>query len=301
MNDAVYIKHHPHGAGKWIYEGFARAWKSLGFNVLSFSDILQIKSGARFIMTTESDIERGTEVLKDFEKSFVFVQPFKFPEPWGRHPNWITSVSREIAEISNSIPSIKKWTFVNDVHNESYKPWNDVCYVPLAFDSLSYQLPDFSIEKKFDVCFVGGWADNGFNEKQKRIIDYLGPIQQSGIRCGFFINSGLTHNQENFVICSSRVALNIHDEYQAKLGLDLNERTFKSLAMAGILVSDSVSEMKNLFPHVKISNDPEEMLSNINRYLNLNKSDIANERFENRKMILENHTYLNRVERMIQL
>jgi hypothetical protein len=301
MNNVVYIKHHPHSAGKWIYEGFARAWKSLGFNVLFFSDISQIKSNARFIMTTESDIENGIDILSGVEKSFVFVQPFKFPEPWGHHPNWITSVSQESAKRSSLIPSIKKWTFVNDVYNESYKSWGDVHYVPLAFDSLGYQLPDFNIEKKFDVCFVGGWADNGFNEKQKRIIDYLGPIQQSGIRCGFFINSGLTHDQENFVICSSRVALNIHDEYQAKLGMDLNERTFKSLAMAGILVSDSVSEIKNLLPCVKISNDPVEMLSNINLYLDLNESDLANERFKNRKMILDNHTYVNRVERMIQL
>ncbi len=301
MNNTVYIKHHPHSAGKWIYEGFARAWMSLGFEVLFFNDISQIKSDARFIMTTESDIERDMDVLGSVEKSFVFVQPFKFPEPWGRHPNWVTSVRRETAEKSNLLSSIKKWTFVNDVQNENYKPWTDVHYVPLAFDSLGYQLPDFNIEKKFDVCFVGGWADNGFNEKQKRIIDYLGPIQQSGIRCGFFINSGLTHEQENFVICSSRVAINVHDEYQVKLGLDLNERTFKSLAMNGVLVSDSVFEMKNLFPDVKISNSPEEMLKIVNGYLEIDENELKNERSRNRNMILENHTYVKRVERMMKL
>ena len=301
MKGSVYIKHHPHSAGKWIYEGFARAWMSLGFDVSFFSDISQIKSDVRFIMTTESDIERGIGVLSSAEKSFVFVQPFSFPDPWGHHPNWITSVSRDRAESSNSIPSIKKWTFVNDVHNESYSPWGDVHYIPLAFDSLGYQLPDFNIEKKFDVCFVGGWADNGFNEKRKRIVEYLSKIQQPGIRCGFFVNSGLTHEQENFVICSSRVALNIHDEYQEKLGLDLNERTFKSLAMNGVLVSDNVAEMKNMFPSVKISNSPEEMLDAVNRYLDLDESDLTNERVRNRSMILENHTYVKRVERMMQL
>lgn len=301
MNNTVYIKHHPHSAGKWIYEGFARAWISLGFEVSFFNDISQIKSDARFIMTTESDVERDIDVLGSVEKSFVFVQPFKFPEPWGRHPNWITSVKRETAEKSNSIASIKKWTFVNDTKNLNYRPWEDVHYIPLAFDSVGYQLPDFNIEKKFDVCFVGGWANNGFNEKQKRIIDHLSLVQQSGIRCGFFVNSGLTHEQENFVICSSRVALNIHDEYQVKLGLDLNERTFKSLALSGILASDNVSEMKNIFPGVKLASRPNEMLDIINHYLSFSEEDLLSERMRNRVDILENHTYVQRVKRMMQL
>ncbi len=301
MKDAVYIKHHPHSAGKWIYEGYARAWLSLGFKVIFFNDILQVGKDAKFVMTTEADLGCGFEVLKNVEKSFVFVQPFKFAKPWGDHPNWVTSINHELAAKINELQNIKKWTFVNNVMSEDYKPWENVHYAPLAFDSLGYHLPDLDFEKKFDVCFVGGWADNGFNEKQKRIVDHLGLLEQSGIRCGFFVNSGLTHEQENIVICSSRVALNIHDEYQVRLGLDLNERTFKSLAMTGILVSDDVKEMKIMFPHVKTSSTPTEMLETVKNYLEFSDESLFNERLTNRNLILENHTYVNRVKELMNL
>jgi hypothetical protein len=301
MKNVTYIKHHPHSAGKWIYEGYARAWEFLGFNVKFFNELSEIKNDASYVMTTESDILNDTGVLSDVEKSFVFVQPFTFPQPWGSHPNWVTSVSHECAEKTNSKKSIKKWTFVNGVHGENYKPWNEVSYFPLAFDSIGYQLPDFDIKKEFDVCFIGGWANNGFNEKQKRIIDYLSLIQRSNLKCGFFVNSGLNHNEENFVLCSSKIALNIHDEYQVQLGLDLNERTYKSLATSGILVSDNVKEMENIFPHIKLANNPEEMMDLINQYMKIDDDDLISEKIMNRNEILKNHTYIKRVERMLQI
>ncbi len=301
MNGVVYLKYHPSGAGKWIYEGYARAWMSLGFDVIFFSDINQIRKNAKFIMTTEADLSKGFDILSSVEKSFIFIQPFKFPSPWGNHPNWTTSVNKELAERTNTIDTIKKWTFVNNVESNDYKPWKNINYLPLAFDSLGYQLPKLNFQKEFDVCFVGGWANNGYDEKRVRIISHLNLIQESGIRCGFFINSGLTHEQENYVICSSKIALNIHDEYQIKLGLDLNERTFKSLAMSGILVSDNVGEMKNLFSHVKVSNSPNEMMNIIEKYLSTPEEELLLERKDNRDMILKEHTYIKRVERLLQL
>lgn len=301
MSEVVYLKYHPTGAGKWIYEGYARAWASLGYEVVFFNDINQVEKNAKFIMTTEADLIKGFDVISSAEKSFLFVQPFSFPDHWGNHPNWITSVNKDVVERTNTIETIKKWTFVNNVESDDYKPWCNVNYLPLAFDSLGYQLPNLDFKKDFDVCFVGGWANNGYDEKRARIINHLELIQKSGIRCGFFINSGLTHEQENYVICSSKVALNIHDEYQVKLGLDLNERTFKSLAMSGILVSDNVREMKNLFSHIKVSNNPMEMLSIIEKYLTVPEEELMIERKINRDTILKEHTYIKRVERLLQL
>lgn len=301
MKNVVYIKNHKSGAGKWIYNGYASAWKKIGYDVLFFDNIFDVKNNAKFIMTTEADLNNGIEILNNVEKSFVFVQPFKFEKPWGLHPNWITCVDEKKVEKINSSNQIKKWTFVNHFKNDNYKPWNDVKYFPLAFDSINYKVEKFKNEKTFDVCFIGGWADNGFNEKQKRIIDYLNPFQSLGIKCGFYVNSGLTHEQENFVISSSKVSLNIHDEYQNKLGLDLNERTFKSLGLCGILVSDYVDEMKNLFPDVNISYTPKDMIDYVLFYLNQDESKLIYEREKNQKLILDLHTYINRVEEMIKL
>lgn len=299
MSDIVYIKSHRSGAGKWIYEGFARAWMSRGFEVKFFDDINSLQMGAKYVMTTESDLTpTGVSILSAAEKSFVFTQPFKFADPWGKHPNWISSVSPGIASTVNKIGNIKKWTFVNNTGSNDFLPWEDVQYLPLAFDSLGYQFSPVGAQSTFDVCFVGGWADNGFNEKQKRIIDFLGHMQRADLKCGFFINAGLTHEQENAVLCSSSVAVNIHDEYQIKLGLDVNERTFKSLALTGALVSDTVTEMQNLFPEVPIAKDPEEMLQMVRSILE-NKEELLSLKEKNRSIILKNHTYLNRIDQLM--
>ena len=38
--------------------------------------------------------------------------------------------------------------------------------MPLSYDSISYQSKEI-IDYKYDICFIGGFADNGFNEKIK--------------------------------------------------------------------------------------------------------------------------------------
>jgi len=301
VRDIVSIKSHQFGAGRWIYLGFARAWQHLGFDVRFFDDPNSIDDNSKFIMTTEADLNSGLKKLAASEKSFVFVQPEKFPDPWGRHPNWISSADHQMMETVSSISSIKPWTFVNNVHDESYRSWGTVSYLPLAFDSLGYQTPNQDVEYKFDVCFVGGWADNGFNEKRRRIIEFLEKLQSSGLRCGFFVNSGITHEEENFVLSSSKVAINIHDEYQIKLGLDVNERTFKSLALTGMMVSDDVKEMGRLFPEVSLSTSPSHMLENVYKCLDLTDNDSKLIKLKNRSMIMNDHTYVNRVKEMISL
>jgi hypothetical protein len=301
VSDVISIKAHRFGAGSWIYLGFARAWDSLGFDVRFFDDINDVDDRSKFIMTTESDLIEGFNKISSADKSFVFVQPTTFPDPWGRHPNWVSAVDHQTIEAVRRIPSIKPWTFVNNTQDESYQSWGNVNYLPLAFDSLGYKITDQTLDYNFDVCFVGGWADNGFNEKRKRIIEFLEKLQDSGLKCGFFVNSGITHEQENFILNTSRVAINIHDEYQVRLGLDVNERTFKSLALTGLMTSDNVKEMKHLFPEVKLSNSPDQMLESVREYLSLNDQDIELIKSRNRSMIINEHTYISRVKEMISL
>ena len=94
------------------------------------------------------------------------------------------------------------------------------------------------------------------------------------------------------------VSLNIHDDYQRQLGLDTNERTFKSLGLTGVMVSDNVTQIKNIFPSVPLASDPEEMVEIVKIFINSDELDDTKQK--NRENILQNHTYVNRVKEMLE-
>ena len=85
------------GAWMWINEGYRKAWLHAGFDVHEYTDILQIDTTEEFnLMAWEYDIrnrDAAIEVISKANKAFIFVQPNTFPEPWGRHPNWVSGVS----------------------------------------------------------------------------------------------------------------------------------------------------------------------------------------------------------------
>ena len=158
----------------------------------------------------------------------------------------------------------------------------------MAYDSISYK----SVENKnyeYDICYIGGWANNGFDEKRKIMIEIFREFKGSGLKCGFFINKNLTHEQENLILCNSKVSLNIHDAYQRSLGFDTNERTFKSLGLNGILISDEVDQLKRIFPEIKISNNPTELVDLTKEYISLTDKKRNDIKEYNKQNILENH------------
>ena len=83
--------------------------------------------------------------------------------------------------------------------------------------------------------------------------------------------------------------------------MDTNERTFKSLGLCGILVSDSVKCLADLFPSVQQATSPEEMLTLVTHLCSLSDKLLMEQKLKNRKNILENHTYIERVKRMLSL
>ena len=123
----------------------------------------------------------------------------------------------------------------------------------------------------------------------------------SGLKCGFFIEKNLSHEQECALLYNSKVCLNLHDAYQRKLGLDTNERTFKSLGLNGLLVSDTVAQLNRLFPSVRTSLDAEELVQITKDYLSLTEQELNDIKNKNRQDILDNHTYVHRVEELLKL
>jgi hypothetical protein len=291
----VFIKYHDHGAGFWIYEGYKKAWESLGYECFFYKNLLELKNETNFyLMGMANDVKSQEEikVINRSIKTFLFVLASYFPKHWGHHPNWVSSCG--LFNEINSLNNVIKWTFVDKC--EYYNLWEDVITIPLAFDDISYKY-DFDPSYSFDVCYIGGWANNGFDEKRKNILKHFSKLKDTNIKCGIFINRNITHEQEQKLLSTSKLCLNIHDDYQREFGLDTNERTFKSLGLNGILVSDNVTQIKKISNDVKMSNDPEVYLDLI--YKELSDSHLEQRRHINRENILSNHTYKNRIKELL--
>jgi len=299
----VYIKNPTiQGAWMWIQKGYKLAWESLGYDVEYYNSLSEISESEYILMTREWDVKssRDLETIERAKLSFLFAQPQIFPPPWGTHPNFISSASDDIIKQVNQMEHVYLWTF-GYVNPSYHHKWKEVNTVFLAFDSISYTPIKEDKYTKYDICFVGGWANNGFNEKRKIMIESFSAFQQSGLNCGFFINKNLSHEQETALLYNSKISLNMHDAYQRALGMDTNERTFKSLGLNGLLISDKVTQLEDIFPNTKTSNDPTELVSLTKEYLSLTEKERNNIKEENRQNILNNHCYTNRVEQLLSL
>lgn len=298
----VYIKNHPTHAGKWIYEGYKRAWTALGYDAIYFTSLGEInEKGDYYVMATDYDIKNDSSYssISNSTKSFIFAQPNTFPMPWGTHPNFVSNATPMAIDLVNKTDNALLWTFSD---NTSYhEKWKTVYTVPLAFDSIGYVPKKSEKYSQYDICFVGGWANNGFDEKRKIMIEIFSKFMNSELKCGFFINKGLTHKQECDLLYNSKIALNIHDAYQRTLGCDTNERTFKSLGLNGVLVSDTVAQLNNLFPDVTTSLDANVLVKSAKEILSLTKEEIHGIKESNKQNILDNHCYTNRVEQLLKL
>jgi len=318
MKPQVYCVNYAGHAGKWIYDGYRGAWEKLGYDVGATPSNKEFDSSMAwlgtptdfnedyYLMVPAAMMIREDTLIaaQHARKSFLFVQPQTFPHPWGSHPNFTCNIKQHLIDAINEIESAVLWTFadVNEENQHFYSGWNKKIHTfPLAFDSINYQPESVDKYKQFDISFVGGWADNGFNEKRKIILDIFREFKDSGLKCGFFVNKNLTHQQECNLLANSKMTLNIHDAYQRVLGFDTNERTFKSLGLNGLMISDSVTHLSKLFPEIKTSLDPKELVTLAKEVLSLPEDDREELRQRNKDDILKNHCYTNRIQEMLKV
>jgi hypothetical protein len=312
----IYICDYPHSANKWIYKGYRNAWKKLGYEVVLIpgdkllSEVFEdcgeeyMAMIPDFSVSGEDTGDRCLEILEKSYKTFVSAQPNAFPAPWGHHLNFKCGASASAITALNQMDNVFLWAFADDDFGSSgsqfgWRKWKKVNTIPLAYDSVAYQEIKDDKYKEFDISFIGGWVNNGFNEKRKIMTDIFSKFMKSGLKCGFFIEKNLTHEQECKLLYNSKMTLNIHDAYQRTLGCDTNERTFKSLGLNGCLVSDTVGQLNRIFPNLRTSLDPDEIVQITKDYLSLSEKELNDIKEENRQNILENHTYINRVKAML--
>jgi hypothetical protein len=294
----IFIQRNRQNAWKWIGSGYAHAFIYLDHQVEFIDDLFEIKTDKPYKIFCREDMinESNISILEKSFATYLYVQPNYFPSPWGNHPAWQCHIKSDVIQKLNKLNNIKKWTFCSDL--KFFNVWENVFVLPLAFDNINYKI-DICENYKYDICFIGGIADNGYNEKIKIIEQTLNSFIDSGLKCGFSVNQNVSHDVENQVLINSKVALNIHDAYQRYLGLDSNERTFKSLGVNGLLVCDNVKQVKDLFPFVSCDNDNENLIKKVKEYCSLSINDLNKIKKENKDMIEREHTYIKRVEKLI--
>ena len=220
MTERIYIQDHDSfGAGKWIYNGYYRAWEHLGYEVLYFrkwSDLFTIDDleNCSIMMTdgfvavgsqgsatnspeNEEEFRKAKRVLKEAKNVYMYVSPISFPEPWGNHPNFVSLCDFDLINYINTCKNVHLWSFADiteELKNKHYHSWKGINTLPLAFDSISYDLVK-NEKYEFDVCFVGGRANNGFDEKYRIMMSHFSAFKNAGLKCGFFVGRNLTHEQ----------------------------------------------------------------------------------------------------------
>ena len=296
----IFLQKNDQQAWKWISQGYQKAFSYFDFETILVNDIREIDTSKEYSVFYRDDgvNDFTIDILKNSKNTYLYVQPNHFPYHWGQHPAWQCSVSKKNIDELNSLSNVKKWTFSSDL--SFFNLWNNVYSVPLAYDNISYQSKEIH-NYKYDVCFIGGFADNGFNEKIKNIQEILGAFMESGLKCGFSVNGNVSHEIENSVLNESKISLNIHDLYQRVIGADSNERTFKSLGCNGLLLCDDVKQVKDLFPFCYCSNNPQELINKAKEYCSLDINELNSIKKKNKNIILENHTYIKRVEKLLSL
>jgi len=299
----VYVKEYEHDAGKYIYRGYKNAWRALGYETKTYTRLEEIKEkpGTYYLQTVDADInnDKAYKVVKNSYKAFMYAQPNVFPYPWFEHPNFKCLCPEKYIKLINDAENIFLWSF--DYNEERYTKWKKAHTLPMAYDSIAYKDME-DINYAYDVCYVGGRANNGFDEKYKIMLEYFGAFRKSERKIGIFLSRGLTHEQENLLLYNSKVCLNIHDAYQRSIPTkDTNERTYKALGCNGILVSDREGHISEMFSNVAIADSPQEMVDQVEKYLKMPAGELNKIREKNREMIRRDHTYVNRVKTELSL
>lgn len=302
----LYLKNHSKYAGHWIYNfGYKAAWEANGFDVVLFDNLTDITDSDFFVMATDSDVtsKESIEVLSKAKKGWLYTQPTTYPGKFGKHPMYLTSCSSQTRKELSSLHNINFWTFLTE-HEKSnlFSDWNKKVFsVPLAFDDVNYLSLIKPIKPKYqyDICFIGGRAINGFDDKIKLMEKTFEVFKNSGLNTGFFIDKNLSLADEANILYHSKVGLNIHDINQLSYGFDTNERTFKTLGLTGVMISDCVGQLEKFFPNIATSNEAEKLVEYIKSFLQLIESEQKKIKENNREMILKHHTYRNRVKDLL--
>lgn len=178
----------------------------------------------------------------------------------------------------------------------------DISYIGTYLPSKRRFFKDciFPLRNKYDLKLYGqdwtlrdrlrGWVQK-FGQYYN--ISYLSSIQKPRLQLG----------EEAKIYSSSKICINVHEDYQKKYGGDCNERTFKIPLCGGFEITDDVACIRKYFEAGKeiiIAKDREDWFEKIDFYMRNPDKKLAIIE-AGRERVLKEHTYHNRVEQMIKI
>lgn len=190
--------------------------------------------------------------------------------------------------------------------------FNNVHWIPLAGDTQMHLIP-INSEKKYinDISFVGSWrpererALSIINREFKDLsIEIFGPYWQRDCKDKSlqkkFSGKGFFGKDLGVFFNSSRININIIDDTNYPAA---NMRFFEILTAGGLQMSSSCPEMEDIFhqkEHLLYFNNEKELIDNIYWILQ-NPSDCDKIRFSGQELIKEEHSYIIRLNKIIEL
>jgi len=196
--------------------------------------------------------------------------------------------------------------------------------IPLAADDKTI-FPEYSERFKADISFIGTYLPEKRPFFEERVFPLkknynlrlygqdwtfsdriFGWVQKGGQYFNIpylksFRKPKLQLDDERKIYNSSLVSINVHEEYQRRFGGDCNERTFKIPLAGGFEITDDVACIRKYFKEgeeIVIAKDKDDWFDKINYYMKNPEKRIKIIEAGKRR-VLKDHTYKNRVEKII--
>jgi len=205
-----------------------------------------------------------------------------------------------------------------------YKP--GYITIPLAADRVTLK-PAFDKKFEADISFIGtnlpqkrqffkewlfplakDYNLKLYGQDWRRRDRYLGLVTKGGQYLNLPVIKNLQKpplklNDEALIFASSKVLVNIHEDYQRQFGGDCNDRTFKVPFCGGLEVCDDVAVVRDYFKEGKeivIARDKADWFDKI-RYYYDHPEAAKKIAAAGHKRAMKDHTYHNRAKQILDL
>lgn len=159
-----------------------------------------------------------------------------------------------------------------------------------------YVLP---LNKHYDLCIYGqDWS------RSERILSFAQKVGQyfniRGLRT--IIKPKLALSDEASIYSSTKISINIHEDYQKKYGGECNERTFKIPLCGGFEITDDVAAIRKYFTddEIVVARNKTDWFDKIDFYMK-NPDKRIKIAEKGRIKVMSDHTYHNRVEQILKI
>lgn len=304
------------GAFYYIMEGIGHAFKDLGHEFRNW------KGTDEELKNYMPDIYLG---CSGWRQNYPKWARDEYNTKIGIHINpWGSTILKALPGESNINESdeAKKWVLSQKPHfgycygndediSHMWNRWNDINVkmipMPTAGNSIIYKPTNQNNNFKCDVGFIGGlWPYKGMN-----INKYLMPVLNAynSIIYGWGgwgnhpkYRGHIKNEDVNVLLSSAKVCPSIVEPHTSRYGIDIPERMFKVPLGGGFTICDPVENLNryisyDVFPTAR---NPNEYYDLVGYYCEHNDDRERLKRLQ-RHWILKNHTYLNRIQRILKI